>query len=152
MLNVEKKTSKLVPNSSWKTEKTDKSNYDGLSDDGMDFASNDDDNVGPRRITPEETKIRVHATIQTPAKARARQDLTRFPVTLGGLSMAKRACRQQMARIVNEIDEITADPSLATDETRAEPYMPVHMFRERMPEIVRIIEPPASDVHEFDTD
>lgn len=48
-----------------------------------------------------------------------------------------------MTRIVNEVDAITQDPSLATVEDRPEPFMPVRLFKERLPVVTRIVRPPA---------
>lgn len=73
----------------------------------------------------------------------AAHDLTPFPVSLGGLDMAKKACRIQMTRIVNEVDAITKNPALATHEDRVEPFMPYRLFKERLPIITRLVLPPA---------
>jgi len=77
------------------------------------------------------------------AKAGATQNISRFNVSLGGLDEAKKACRIQMMRIINEVDAITKDPSLATDESRVEPFMPFRVFKELMPVVERILLPPA---------
>ncbi|RFU79495.1 hypothetical protein TARUN_2702 [Trichoderma arundinaceum] len=70
------------------------------------------------------------------------QDETPFPSTLGGLDRARRACRFQMVKIVNEIDEITKDPKLATDEDRHEPFQTPRVFKERLPLIEPIVPEP----------
>lgn len=141
MFDIENKISKLAANSAWKNSKTKKAKDDSESDDDD---GDDEDDVKPRRATSNNKKSgSAEAAYQALTKTGAAHDLSRFPVTLGGLDMAKKGCRMQMTRIVNEVDAITADPSLATIEDRPEPFMPVRMFKERMPEVVRIVKRPA---------
>ncbi|RAH86853.1 hypothetical protein BO86DRAFT_394649 [Aspergillus japonicus CBS 114.51] len=60
-------------------------------------------------------------------------DESRFPPTIKGLDLARRACRFQMVKIVKEVDAIETKPDLAADETREEAYQSPIVFRERLP-------------------
>ncbi|KAF4985552.1 hypothetical protein FDECE_16485 [Fusarium decemcellulare] len=71
------------------------------------------------------------------------QDETLFPATLVGLDRARSACRFQMIKIVNEIDDITKDPKLATDEDRYEPFQTPRVFKERLPTLEPVVPVPT---------
>lgn len=59
----------------------------------------------------------------------------RFDATLEGLSKARTAIRKQMTCIVNEVDRVEADPTLATQEDHQEPFQSPATFEARVPEI-----------------
>ncbi|KAJ5150900.1 uncharacterized protein N7482_010152 [Penicillium canariense] len=59
-----------------------------------------------------------------------------FDATVKGLSDARIAARRQMARIVNEVNEIEKDPKLATDEGHEEPFQASTAFEARLPTVV----------------
>ncbi|KAF5672547.1 hypothetical protein FHETE_3681 [Fusarium heterosporum] len=60
-------------------------------------------------------------------------DDSKFPANYKGLELARRACRFQMMKIVNEVDIISAKPKLSTDENRGEQYQSPVAFRDRLP-------------------
>ncbi|KAI8262808.1 hypothetical protein K4K58_000382 [Colletotrichum sp. SAR11_239] len=62
-------------------------------------------------------------------------DESKFSPDYKGLDLARRACRFQMIKIVSEVDAVTKDPKLATDETRGEQFQSPVAFRERLPKI-----------------
>lgn len=62
-------------------------------------------------------------------------DLTPFESSIKGLSDARIAIRRQMARIVNEVNEIERDPKLATDEGHEEPFQSPLVFETRLPAV-----------------
>jgi hypothetical protein len=67
------------------------------------------------------------------APAENAQDESHFDATLGVLDRARKTCRFQMVRIVNEVDAITKDPLLVRLESRKEPFQPTRVFKERLP-------------------
>ncbi|QKD61951.2 uncharacterized protein FOBCDRAFT_281587 [Fusarium oxysporum Fo47] len=71
-----------------------------------------------------------------------------FPMSLAGLDRARRAARFQMIRIVNEVDSITRDPSLAADEGREEPFQPPRAFKSRIPAMRALEEEPSTPLRE----
>ncbi|CAH0018955.1 unnamed protein product [Clonostachys rhizophaga] len=52
----------------------------------------------------------------------------RFPATIKGLDLARRACRFQMIKIVKEVDEIEKKPGLVVDELCGEVYQSPKAF------------------------
>jgi hypothetical protein len=60
-------------------------------------------------------------------------DDAKFPANPKGLELARRACRFQMMKIVKEVDIVTTDPTVATNENRDEQYQSPVSFRERLP-------------------
>ncbi|KAF5001944.1 hypothetical protein FGRMN_685 [Fusarium graminum] len=60
-------------------------------------------------------------------------DDAKFPANYKGLELSRRACRFQMMKIVNEVDIISANPKLSTDENRGEQYQSPVAFRDRLP-------------------
>lgn len=56
-----------------------------------------------------------------------------FPATISGLEQARQAARRQLNRIVGEVDAISRNPELATDENRPLPYMSPLEFRDLLP-------------------
>ncbi|KAK5942982.1 hypothetical protein PMZ80_003987 [Knufia obscura] len=62
-------------------------------------------------------------------------DTRRFDASLKGLSDARTAVRRQMMYIVNEVDLIEGDPTIATDEKHQEPFQAPAAFEARVPEI-----------------
>ncbi|KAM5358857.1 hypothetical protein ACJZ2D_014916 [Fusarium nematophilum] len=69
-------------------------------------------------------------------------DKTPFDASLAGLDRAKRACRFQMVRIVNEVDKITEDATIATDESRVEPFQTPRTFKDRLPLVQPVVAAP----------
>lgn len=63
------------------------------------------------------------------------EDNSRFEASIGGLDLARKAIRRQMARIVNEVDEIERDPTQACDEDHEEPFQPTAAFEMRLPKV-----------------
>jgi hypothetical protein len=63
------------------------------------------------------------------------EDNSRFEASIGGLDLARKAIRRQMARIVNEVDEIERDPTQASDEDHQEPFQPCAAFEMRLPRV-----------------
>ncbi|KAM0227454.1 hypothetical protein ACHAPO_011516 [Fusarium lateritium] len=61
-----------------------------------------------------------------------------FAATIKGLDLARRACRFQMIKIVNEVDAVEKNPSIAANETRPEAYQSTIVFRERMPVVTNV--------------
>ncbi|KAH6991891.1 hypothetical protein EDB82DRAFT_573679 [Fusarium venenatum] len=62
----------------------------------------------------------------------------RFEATIKGLDLARRACRFQMIKIVNEVDAVEKNPGIAAEETRPEAYQSTIVFRERMPVVTNV--------------
>ncbi|SCO90002.1 uncharacterized protein FRV6_14130 [Fusarium oxysporum] len=56
-----------------------------------------------------------------------------FPPTITGLEEARLKCRFNMTRIIEEIDNITVKPEIATDETRPSPYLSPFLFKLLLP-------------------
>ncbi|KAJ2994488.1 hypothetical protein NUW58_g1543 [Xylaria curta] len=137
IFDVENNISGLQANSAWK-----KKDGNNNIDDGGEHGDDDDSNEQKKQkkgIKREDTTTSYQALAITGST----HDRSRFPISLGGLDIAKKACRIQMTRIVNEVDAITKDPSLATIEGRPEPFMPVRLFKEHLPAVIRIVKPPA---------
>ncbi|RPA86777.1 hypothetical protein BJ508DRAFT_410962 [Ascobolus immersus RN42] len=63
-------------------------------------------------------------------------DERKFSPDTKGVDLAKRAVMFQMMKIVKEVDEITRDPRLATDEGRGEQFQSSLVFNERLPKAV----------------
>ncbi|KAF0636019.1 hypothetical protein FPSE5266_20341 [Fusarium pseudograminearum] len=59
-----------------------------------------------------------------------------FEATNKGLDLARRSCRFQMIKIVNEVDAVEKNPAIAANEKRPEAYQSTIVFRERMPVVV----------------
>lgn len=59
-----------------------------------------------------------------------------FEATIKGLDLARRACRFQMIKIVNEVDAVEKNPSLAAKEDRPEAFQSSIVFRERIPVVI----------------
>lgn len=137
MFDVENKISKLVANPAWRAGRKGKKSTKSDTDD--DEEEEDDEVASTRRVVSNKPGGRAG----TVSKVGAVQNIPQFRVSLGGLDEAKKACRIQMMRIVNEVDAITKDPSLATDESRVEPFLPFRVFKELMPVVERIVLPPA---------
>ena len=53
------------------------------------------------------------------------------------LDDAKTYCRQQMLRIVKEVDNIAKNPELASDEEHLPPFMSAELFKAMMPVLRR---------------
>lgn len=64
------------------------------------------------------------------------EDLSRYEASVEGLSDARKAIRQQMVRIINEVDVIENDPKKATDEDREEPFQSPITLETRLPHVV----------------
>ncbi|KAK4169843.1 hypothetical protein QBC43DRAFT_283408 [Cladorrhinum sp. PSN259] len=76
----------------------------------------------------------------TPVKA------FQFPVfspTFAGLIHARKVCRFEMAKIVNEVDLVAKNPKLATDTTRDAYFLNPLVFEQLLP-IVRSVSPDAA--------
>ncbi|KAF5670062.1 hypothetical protein FHETE_4745 [Fusarium heterosporum] len=56
-----------------------------------------------------------------------------FEATIKGLDLARRICRFQMIRIVNEVDAVEKNPAVAAKESRPEAFQSTIVFRERIP-------------------
>ncbi|KAF2805525.1 uncharacterized protein BDZ99DRAFT_450125 [Mytilinidion resinicola] len=56
-----------------------------------------------------------------------------YPATLQGLESARQVVRFMLNRIVGEVDAVTRNPDLATDEKRRLPYMSPFLFKEYLP-------------------
>ncbi|KAF4459911.1 hypothetical protein FALBO_13327 [Fusarium albosuccineum] len=69
-------------------------------------------------------------------------DDSKFPANYKGLDLARRACRFQMIKIVTEVDRVTKDPTVSTDETRGEQYQSPVAFKDRLPKILLARAPP----------
>lgn len=72
----------------------------------------------------------------TPAQSNAltaATDNSRFSASLEGLANARKFIRRQMIYIVNEVDLITKDPSVATQEDHEEPFQAPQLFETRLP-------------------
>ncbi|GKU04421.1 hypothetical protein FLAG1_07120 [Fusarium langsethiae] len=59
-----------------------------------------------------------------------------FEASIKGLDLARRACRFQMIKIVNEVDAVEKNPGIAANEKRPEAYQSTIVFRERIPLVV----------------
>ncbi|OCK80668.1 hypothetical protein K432DRAFT_327794 [Lepidopterella palustris CBS 459.81] len=58
---------------------------------------------------------------------------TPYPPTLPGLEAARQAVRFMLHRIVAEVDVVSRNPDVATDEKRRLPYMSPFLFKELLP-------------------
>ncbi|CAM1503261.1 Fc.00g080370.m01.CDS01 [Cosmosporella sp. VM-42] len=56
-----------------------------------------------------------------------------FAATIAGLEEARLQCRYMMNRIIQEIDNITIKPEIATDEKRPSPYLSPFLFKLLLP-------------------
>jgi hypothetical protein len=56
-----------------------------------------------------------------------------FKPSLGGLIQARKVCRSEMAKIVNEVDLITKDPKLAIDTRRDELFLEPLVYKQLLP-------------------
>ncbi|KAJ5646745.1 hypothetical protein N7490_003117 [Penicillium lividum] len=74
----------------------------------------------------------VLATSDTLAKI---DDESKFAADIKGLDLARRACRFQMIKIVQEVSEIEKKPDCAADEKRGEKFQSPIAFRERLPNV-----------------
>ncbi|RHZ67383.1 uncharacterized protein CDV56_109620 [Aspergillus thermomutatus] len=72
----------------------------------------------------------VYTDISTLARI---DDESRFPASIKGLDLARRACRFQMVKIVKEVDAIEEHPEYAADEKRPEAFQSAIVFRQRVP-------------------
>lgn len=76
--------------------------------------------------------------MENPAKADTSSpiaDERPFEATIEGLEFARRACRFQMMKIVNEVDTIEKRPEYAADEKRREAIQNTIIFRGRLPAV-----------------
>ncbi|KAJ4258214.1 hypothetical protein NW762_008362 [Fusarium torreyae] len=69
-------------------------------------------------------------------------DDSKFSASYKGLDLARRACRFQMMKIVTEVDQVTKDPTISTQETRGEQYQSPVAFRDRLPKVLLSRAPP----------
>lgn len=56
-----------------------------------------------------------------------------YPATLQGIEAARTDCRYMLNRIVGEVDSVSRNPDIATDEKRRLPYMSPFLFKELIP-------------------
>ncbi|KAG2421935.1 hypothetical protein HFD88_005911 [Aspergillus terreus] len=75
--------------------------------------------------------------------ARGKEDAKALPKTvykptLGNLERARRHCRLQMIRIVQEVDAVSDDPKIATDPNRVGQFLSPVLFRQLLPEIAAL--------------
>lgn len=56
-----------------------------------------------------------------------------YPPTIQGLEAARTDCRYMLNRIVAEVDAVSRNPDIATDEKRRLPYMSPFLFKELIP-------------------
>ncbi|KAM5344890.1 hypothetical protein ACJ41O_010752 [Fusarium nematophilum] len=73
---------------------------------------------------------KVPAKVVTPPPHRVEEA---FAATITGLEEARVKCRYMMNRIIQEIDNITIKPEIATDETRPSPYLNPFLFKLLLP-------------------
>ncbi|KAI5776497.1 hypothetical protein EDC01DRAFT_463456 [Geopyxis carbonaria] len=66
-------------------------------------------------------------------ESETREDLQPIRLVLSELDEAKTYCRQQMLRIVKEVDTIGAQPELAIEEEHVPPYMSPELFASLIP-------------------
>ncbi|KAK6543512.1 hypothetical protein TWF694_000258 [Orbilia ellipsospora] len=88
-----------------------------------DEGSGSDEDDPPRQVTHSKKFDRVKAVY----------DRTPFEASVVGLDDARRAARFQMVLLVNEVDAVTEDPTLATEIGREEPAQTPIVFRSRLP-------------------
>jgi hypothetical protein len=65
-----------------------------------------------------------------------RQTRLRFPAfepSISGLVRARKVCRSEMAKIVNEVDLITKEPIYALDQTRDDYFLEPEIYRRLLP-------------------
>ncbi|KAI9163802.1 hypothetical protein HJFPF1_05429 [Paramyrothecium foliicola] len=75
-----------------------------------------------------------------------------FPVfhpTFAGLIHARKVCRFEMAKIVNEVDLVAKNPKLATDTTRDSFFLNPLVFEQLLP-VVRLLSPESAKLHTKD--
>ncbi|EMD85057.1 hypothetical protein COCC4DRAFT_31650 [Bipolaris maydis ATCC 48331] len=60
-------------------------------------------------------------------------DCEPYDASFVGLSKARRDCRLEMTKIVNEVDAVTADPSIALQPDRLGIYLAPSIFRQLLP-------------------
>jgi hypothetical protein len=63
-----------------------------------------------------------------------------YAPTLVGLESARQAVRMMLNRIVAEVDAVTRDPDVATNEKRKLPYLSPFLFKDLIPTSVSIAE------------
>ena len=56
-----------------------------------------------------------------------------FPPTTAGLIRARKVCRSEMAKIVNEVDLITKEPKLAIDTRRDDFFLEPMIYKHLLP-------------------
>jgi hypothetical protein len=56
-----------------------------------------------------------------------------FPPIAAGLMRARKVCRSEMAKIVNEVDLITKDPKLAVDTRRDDFFLEPMIYKHLLP-------------------
>ncbi|KAK6339825.1 hypothetical protein TWF718_009215 [Orbilia javanica] len=71
-----------------------------------------------------------------PDRVKSVYDRSKFESSIVGLDDARRAARFQMVLLVNEVDDVTGDPTLATKIEREEPFQSPIVFRSRLPKLV----------------
>ncbi|OBS23324.1 hypothetical protein FPOA_03873 [Fusarium poae] len=105
--------------------------------------------AGTKKIAPWGAKDE-DLTFTTNTEIGDNQNELPFEATVKGLDLARRSCRFQMIKIVNEVDAVEKDPGIATKETRPEAYQSTIVFRERMPVVTNVKKMPHLKI--FGTD
>lgn len=62
-----------------------------------------------------------------------------FPASFAGLIQARKVCRMEMAKIVNEVDAVAEEPTIASDATRDSYFLNPLIFKQLVP--VSILSP-----------
>lgn len=100
---------------------------------------------GARKYTPEtestsdavENSLRMQvacgATLKKGEKNTTLLQFHQFPPDLAGLIAARKVCRSEMAKIVNEVDLVTKSPKLAIDTTRDEFFLEPAVYKQLLP-------------------
>lgn len=95
-------------------------------------------------IVHQENCIDTHKTQQKQCEQQLKA--IKFPVfspTFAGLIHARKVCRFEMAKIVNEVDLVAKNPKLATDTTRDSYFLNPLVFEQLVP-IVRSLSPDSA--------
>lgn len=73
------------------------------------------------------------ASPNDPKESEAEKSIPVFPASFAGLIQARKVCRMEMAKIVNEVDAVAEDPSVASDATRDEYFLNPLVFKQLIP-------------------
>ncbi len=91
----------------------------------------------------EQMPVQSNTNTNTNTKAAAPIQFPVFSPTFAGLIHARKVCRFEMAKIVNEVDLVAKNPKLSTDTTRDAYFLDPLVFEQLLP-IVRSMSPDSA--------